>query len=50
MVVLRRRARHEGIDPSAAERLVWWTLLGGFLGAHLVDRLAYFPGDTLGTP
>lgn len=50
VVVLRRRARHEGLDPSAAERLVWWVLVGGFLGAHLVDRLAYFPTETLEDP
>lgn len=50
VVVLRRRARHEGIDPSTAERLVWWVLLGGFLVAHLVDRLAYFPAETWEDP
>lgn len=50
VLVLRRRARHEGIDPGVAERLVWWVLAGGFLGAHLVDRLAYFPTETLEDP
>jgi phosphatidylglycerol:prolipoprotein diacylglycerol transferase len=50
IAVLRRRAGHEGIAPAIAERLVWWALAGGFLGAHLVDRLAYFPGDTLRDP
>ena len=50
IVVLRRRAGSEGLDPAIAERLVWWTLAGGFVGAHLVDRLAYFPGDTLRDP
>ena len=50
VLVLRRRARHKGIDPATAERLVWWTLLGGFLGAHLVDRLAYYPTETLADP
>jgi phosphatidylglycerol---prolipoprotein diacylglyceryl transferase len=50
VLVLRRRARHVGLDPAAAERLVWWTLLGGFLGAHLLDRLAYYPAETLADP
>jgi phosphatidylglycerol:prolipoprotein diacylglycerol transferase len=29
---------------------VSWILLGGFAGAHLVDRLVYFPRETLADP
>lgn len=50
VAMLRRRAKRNGIDAAMAERLVWWTLAGGFIGAHLVDRFIYFPGDTLKDP
>jgi phosphatidylglycerol---prolipoprotein diacylglyceryl transferase len=46
----RRRARQEGLDGAVTDRLVGWIVVGGFLGAHLVDRLAYFPADTLAHP
>lgn len=41
--VARRRIRHLGLDPALGERLAWWTLVGGFLGAHLFSVLFYFP-------
>jgi len=50
MVVVRQHATRNGLDTAIAERLVWWTVVGGFLGAHLVDRLAYFPRETLRDP
>ena len=50
MIVIRRRATREGLDPGVADRLVTWILLGGFAGAHLVDRLVYFPRQTLEHP
>lgn len=50
VAVLRRRARQEGLDVRQAERLVFWTLVGGFIAAHLVDRLAYWPSDTWRDP
>jgi hypothetical protein len=36
--VLRRRAITKSLEPNLAQRLVVWMLIGGFLGAHLVDR------------
>jgi phosphatidylglycerol---prolipoprotein diacylglyceryl transferase len=48
--VLKRRAGHEKLDPVLAQRLTSWVLVGGFLGAHLVDRLVYFPAETLADP
>ena len=50
MHLIRRRAAAWGIDPVMAERLTIWILLGGFAGAHLIDRLVYYPADTLATP
>jgi phosphatidylglycerol:prolipoprotein diacylglycerol transferase len=50
VVVVRRHARRRGLDPLLGERLAVWALVGGFLGAHLVDRLAYFPAETLRDP
>jgi phosphatidylglycerol:prolipoprotein diacylglycerol transferase len=50
MRLVRTRAVADGLDPLIADRLVTWILLGGFIGAHLVDRLVYFPGQTLERP
>jgi phosphatidylglycerol:prolipoprotein diacylglycerol transferase len=48
--VIKLRAGKDGLDPILAQRLTNWILVGGFLGAHLVDRLVYFPGQTLADP
>ncbi|WP_437957248.1 prolipoprotein diacylglyceryl transferase [Sorangium sp. So ce119] len=48
--VLKRRAVREGLDLDISGRMLAWVLVGGFLGAHLVDRLVYFPSDTLADP
>src|SRR4051812_26760921 len=50
MGMVRRRAAKGGLDPFVADRLVTWVLLGGFAGAHLVDRLVYFPAQTWADP
>lgn len=50
MWMVRRKATREGLSGAIADRLVTWTLLGGFAGAHLVDRLVYFPRETLADP
>jgi phosphatidylglycerol:prolipoprotein diacylglycerol transferase len=50
MRFVRRRAAADGLDPFIADRLVTWTLVGGFIGAHLVDRFIYYPGETLADP
>jgi phosphatidylglycerol:prolipoprotein diacylglycerol transferase len=50
MYLVRRGAAAWGLDPATAEWLTIWILLGGFAGAHLVDRLVYFPADTLVNP
>jgi len=50
VVVARLHARRQGLDPAVAERLAVWVLVGGFLAAHLVDRLAYFPAQTFRDP
>jgi phosphatidylglycerol:prolipoprotein diacylglycerol transferase len=48
--VLKRRAVRHGIDPVDAGRFTIWIVVGGFIGAHLVDRLIYFPAQTLADP
>jgi prolipoprotein diacylglyceryltransferase len=50
MRLIRRRAAAWGMDPFVAERLTIWILLGGFAGAHLIDRLVYYPADALANP
>lgn len=48
--IIRYRVRKEGLDPQLATRMVTWILVSGFIGAHLVDRFIYFPGETLQDP
>lgn len=48
--ILRRRAVAVGLSGALAQRLVTWVLVGGFLGAHLVDRFIYFPRETMEDP
>jgi len=48
--VIRKRAVTEKLDPELAARMTFTVLIFGFIGAHLVDRLIYFPKDTLANP
>jgi phosphatidylglycerol:prolipoprotein diacylglycerol transferase len=48
--IVRRRARREGLPEREVGRFLSWVLLGGFAGAHLVDRLIYFPAETMADP
>jgi phosphatidylglycerol---prolipoprotein diacylglyceryl transferase len=48
--LIRRRASRLGLDPVRAERLAMRMVIVGFIFAHVVDRLAYFPRDVLARP
>jgi phosphatidylglycerol---prolipoprotein diacylglyceryl transferase len=48
--VFRRRLERDGLPVPPGQRLLSYILVGGFLGAHLVDRLIYDPADTLADP
>jgi phosphatidylglycerol---prolipoprotein diacylglyceryl transferase len=48
--ILQRRAQAGGLERALSSRFVNWILLGAFLGAHLFDRLVYFPGETARDP
>jgi phosphatidylglycerol---prolipoprotein diacylglyceryl transferase len=48
--VLHRRAAADGLSAPLVTRFINWILMGGFLGAHLFDRLVYFPKETLADP
>ncbi len=50
MRVVHKRAAASGLEGARADRLVTWILLAGFLGAHLADRLIYFPAETWADP
>ncbi len=49
-LLIRRRAYNTGLDPVVAERMILWILIAGFIAAHLFDRIAYFPAETLSDP
>lgn len=46
----RRRVRALGLDPRIGERLAWWAVVGGFLGAHLFSVIFYFPREVAANP
>ena len=48
--IFQRRIARSGLDESIGEGLGWWIVIGGFLGAHLVSVLFYFPGEVLRDP
>ncbi len=48
--VLKWRAKRLDLDVNLAVRFLTWVLVGGFLGAHLVHCLVYFPKQTLANP
>jgi phosphatidylglycerol:prolipoprotein diacylglycerol transferase len=48
--IFRARLQRAGLDVLVGDRLLFWVLVPGFVGAHLVDRLVYFPGETLEDP
>ncbi|MCC7003067.1 MAG: prolipoprotein diacylglyceryl transferase [Gemmatimonadaceae bacterium] len=45
-----RRFTGLGLDRALGERLAWWAVVGGFLGAHLFSVLFYFPQKVAANP
>lgn len=45
-----RRFTRLGLDRALGERLGWWVVVGGFLGAHLFSVLFYFPEKVADNP
>ena len=45
-----RRFTHLGLNRGIGERLAWWAVIGGFLGAHLFSALLYFPHEVAENP
>jgi phosphatidylglycerol:prolipoprotein diacylglycerol transferase len=50
VTIVRRRAEADGVSDEVVRRFLEWVLIGGFAGAHLVDRFVYFPSETLHDP
>ena len=50
LVIGGRRFTSLGLDRSLGERLGWWAIIGGFLGAHLFSVLLYFPEKVAENP
>ena len=48
--VFRSQLQRRGLDLLVGDRLFSFIIVGGFIGAHLVDRLVYFPRQTLQDP
>ena len=48
--VVGQQLRERKLDLGVGDRLFSFIVVGGFVGAHLVDRLVYHPGKTLHDP
>jgi len=46
----RRRFRHLGLGARVGEQLMWYAVVGGFIGAHLFAVLFYFPDKVAAHP
>ena len=46
----RRRFRRLGLEPSIGEGAAWYTVVAGFVGAHLFSVLFYFPREVVDRP
>src|SRR5689334_13917696 len=50
LVAGARRFRHLGLDVTLGERMGWWAIVGGFLGAHFFSVIFYFPREIVANP
>jgi phosphatidylglycerol---prolipoprotein diacylglyceryl transferase len=50
MRIVRQRAAAQALPDHSVGRFLGWVLVGGFAGAHLFDRLVYFPVETMADP
>ncbi|MEX2154182.1 MAG: prolipoprotein diacylglyceryl transferase family protein [Gemmatimonadaceae bacterium] len=50
LVIGKRRFERMALDAALGERLAWWVVIGGFLGAHLFAVLFYFPDQVTRDP
>jgi phosphatidylglycerol:prolipoprotein diacylglycerol transferase len=48
--LIRKRAPGAGLDPVLAERLAMRIVIVAFITAHIFDRLAYYPRETMADP
>lgn len=45
-----RRAKTLGLDVEVLQSFMWWMLVGGFVGGHVFDALAYHPAEVAARP
>ena len=50
LMIGKQRFKSMGLDTALGERMGWWVLAGGFLGAHLFSVLFYFPREVQQDP
>lgn len=50
LVIGKRRFEQQRLDAHLGERMSWWVIAGGFLGAHLFSVFFYFPGELRRNP
>ncbi len=50
LAIAQKRYARYGLNPDLGERMSWYAVGGGFLGAHMFAVLFYFPGQLMRDP
>ena len=50
LLIAERRFDNLGLDRAIGDRMAWWLIAGGFLGAHLFAVVFYFPEKVVQNP
>jgi phosphatidylglycerol:prolipoprotein diacylglycerol transferase len=50
LMIAERRFDRLGLDRAIGDRMAWWLIAGGFLGAHLFAVIFYFPEKVVQNP
>ena len=49
-IVAMRHARERGVDQKKMSDFIFWVLVGGFLGGHMLDAIFYHPAQLWADP
>ncbi len=50
IIVATRHAKERRIDADRINSFIWWILIGGFVGAHVLDDVFYHPDEIAKNP
>lgn len=48
--LVKRRGQSLGMPENDLESLLWWAVISGFIGAHIVENVFYHPQELVKEP